>query len=269
MSTAAILQDAVNKIKQLIEDSIITNGAQGKESLIRSSRVIQQIHEAVKKELIEKGVEPNRIVPALGQSNGELVLTGSFKSKSQDVCILPKSVSPQREILTDGFLKGKYEAYGKSFTEKTISINVRSQLSSLAKNFDTLYERTFAESLNLHMRCPKIVLGEVYLIPTHELSSSAVSEKQIDYVATGSVEKYILAFQWLNNRANEEDEDTKYERVSLIIVDFSRKLPKIYNSDLELKEDGLIPKDSTASIKELNFLGFSEALLKKHEERFR
>ena len=41
-------------------------------------------------------------------------------------------------------------------------------MSSLAKNADTLFERIFAKSLNLHMRYPNIVLGEVYLIPVYE-----------------------------------------------------------------------------------------------------
>lgn len=60
------------------------------------------------------------------------------------------------EILNfDGILKGERDKYGFEFTEHTLSVNVRSQLSSIAKNFDTLYERTFAEAINLHLRCEK------------------------------------------------------------------------------------------------------------------
>ena len=34
-------------------------------------------------------------------------------------------------------------------------------MSSLAKNADTLFERTFAEAMNLHMQYPNIVLSDV------------------------------------------------------------------------------------------------------------
>ena len=55
-------------------------------------------------------------------------------------------------------------------------------MSSLAKNSDTLFERTFAEAQNLHMRYPDIVLGEVYLIPVHEYDD--------DMVKRGTVNSY-------------------------------------------------------------------------------
>ena len=60
------------------------------------------------------------------------------------------------------------DPYGEEYSKNTLVINVRSQMSSLAKNSDTLFERTFAEAMNLHMQYPDIVLGEVYLIPINE-----------------------------------------------------------------------------------------------------
>ena len=49
------------EFKNLIEDSIITDGAQGKESAIRSSKLINLIHDAVKYEFIQAGVNENNI----------------------------------------------------------------------------------------------------------------------------------------------------------------------------------------------------------------
>ena len=42
--------------------------------------------------------------------------------------------------MTEGILREATDYYGKDYTERTISVNIRSQMSSLAKNFDTLYE---------------------------------------------------------------------------------------------------------------------------------
>lgn len=68
-------------------------------------------------------------------------------------------------------------------------------MSSLAKNSDTLFERTFAESQNLHMRYPNIVLGEVYLIPVREYDDELVKSNRVGFKARQTnIEKYISFF---------------------------------------------------------------------------
>ncbi|MDI9364015.1 MAG: hypothetical protein QM541_03615 [Flavobacterium sp.] len=54
------------------------------------------------------------------------------------------------QILQEGLLQDVVDEYGEKFTEQTISINERSQISSIQKNFDTLYERTTSEAINLN-----------------------------------------------------------------------------------------------------------------------
>ena len=82
-----------------------------------------------------------------------------LKEESRHLCST-KNVIHQPEYLED--LKTN-DIYGADFSEKILSINVRSQMSSVAKNFDTIFERTFAEAYNLHNRLNKMVLGEVFL----------------------------------------------------------------------------------------------------------
>lgn len=84
-------------------------------------------------------------------------MAGLLKQKDQDICITPKHLKKSPEILQDGLLWGTKDLYGQNFTEQTLTINVRSQISSIQKNFDTLFERTYAEAQNLHERCPKMV----------------------------------------------------------------------------------------------------------------
>jgi len=268
-----MLQIAVNEIKNSIETAIKQSGTEGKNNLIRSQKPIKLLHEVAKTELIRNGVNPVCLNPPLDQSNGELSLSGFFKKKDQDICVVPNDAIVKKETLNfQGILYGKEDKYGFDFTEKILSINVRSQLSSSAKNFDTLYERTFAEALNLHLRCPKMVLGELYMIAVNEYDSNAANNKQIKYKNVKGVdkhvEKYLLSFSAVNGRKSTSDDHFKYERVCLLIVDFSKEFPKIYNTDEELKKDNLLSENSVATIENLSFPNFVSDLLNFYSTRF-
>ena len=169
--------------KQMIEQSIRDNGVKGKESMIRSSELINLIHDAVKYELIQQGVNPEKIFPHLNARTPEIKLAGFLKQKDQDVCVLPTNMEKEPIIINWGPLafENKLDPYGYEFSKNSLVINVRSQMSSLAKNADTLFERTFAEADNLHMRYNDIVLGEVYLIPTHEYDDNLVKKNIVGF----------------------------------------------------------------------------------------
>ncbi len=267
------LQDALKKIKESYETAIKTSGTEGTINLIRTQKPIKLLHDVVKSELIRNKIDPKLIVPGLGKNSGELSLAGLLKKKDQDICVIPKGLKPKEETLTfEGILMGEHDEFGKDFSEKTLSINVRSQLSSSAKNFDTLYERTFAEALNLHLRCPKMVLGEFYMIAVREYDSNEAKRKRVKYRDISGIkrhiEKYLLSFGAINNRKTADSDHYKYERVCLLIVDFSSKKPKVYSSDSELEKDNLLPDDTKATIKNLNFETFIPDLLKIYSTRF-
>ena len=273
MMNLITLQNAVNEIKKSIEEAIVKSGTEGKNNLIRSQKPIKLLHEVAKAELIRNGVNSECLNPPLSQSHGELSLSGFFKNKDQDICVVPNNLEQQNETLNfQGILYGKEDKYGFDFTEKTLSINVRSQLSSSAKNFDTLYERTFAEALNLHLRCPKMVLGEFYMIAVNEYDSNAANNNEVKYKNISGVakhvEKYLLSFEAVNGRKSTTDDHFKYERVCLLIVDFSQEIPKVYNTDEELKQDNLLPEDSIATIENLSFPNFISDLLNVYSARF-
>lgn len=268
-----ILLDAVLTIKRMIEEAILEGGVAGKNNVIRSQRPICVLHDLVKRDLINKGVNRNYIHPILGQHNGELKLNGFFKSKDQDICVCPNNVHAQREIMQfEGILQGNTDIYGKQFTERILSINVRSQLSSVAKNFDTLYERSFAEPLNLHLRCPEMVLGEFYMIPVWEYDDKLAEQHRIGWKSNRNVkkhiEKYIRAFKAISNRNGVNDKTYKYERTCLLIVDFQQDIPVIYHNDADLLSDNLISRNCTASINNMNFPTFTDSLLDCYSERF-
>lgn len=267
------IEDAVYSIKEMIEKAIKDGGVVGKNNLIRTQQPICLLHDAAKSAFIRNGVNSKRVRPLLGEHSNELRLAGFFKCKDQDICFLPNNVKQNQEYLEfDGILKGQLDLYGERLTEHILSVNVRSQLSSIAKNFDTLYERTFAEALNLHLRCQKMVLGEFYMIPVKEYDNKEAKHNRIAFKNNKNVqkhiEKYLYSFSAVNNRRCLSGEEYKYERVCLLIVDFSQSVPVIYNTDEELKSAGLLAEDSDASINEMNFPSFAPTLMKLYEQRF-
>lgn len=281
------IQVALNQIKADIEHAIITNGESGKNALIRTQRPIKLIHDVIKTEFVNFGIHPSlvnpelkrlqRIVDPLLRTNNrpvilkdkELSLAGYLKTKNQDISVVPNNIPVNTEILAyPTYLNGFTDKFGTSFTESVISVNVRSQLSSVAKNFDTLYERTFAEALNFHLRLPNMVLGEVYLIIAKEYDSDAAANRNVLFRNSEHIEKYILAFQALNNRLLESDPLYKYERIALLIVDFSQQIPKLYNTTQDLIADGIIPINSLANIDNLSLSGFIVDLMQIYQTRF-
>jgi len=143
------INQAVEIFKDSIDQSIIAAGAKGKEGLICSQVPIKIFHEVIKQELIRNGVLRDLIFPSLGNSSNEVRLHGYFKDKDQDVCVLPNDAVRNPVRLTSGLSRGQMDPLGTLLTEQILVINIRSQMSSIAKNIDTMYERIFAEPLNL------------------------------------------------------------------------------------------------------------------------
>lgn len=263
------IQEAVDSFKKLIEDSILEGGEKAKQAMIRSSRPILNIHEAVKAELVRLNIPQDFIFPPLNARTPELKLAGSRKQKNQDICVVP-DMDKTQEILEDGLLHDVIDEFGERYTERTISINVRSQISSIQKNFDTLYERTTSEATNLHDRCPKMCLGEVYMIAVPEYDDKSIRQNKIVFKRPNPalVLKYIKSFQAINNRKGFEKNFYKYEKVCLLIVDFSKTPATIYNTNEELIKEGLLPQESGVDISELSWNSFMQELLQAYAERF-
>lgn len=266
----AYIDEQLFQFKKRIEDSIVIGGVQGKESIIRSSTLINLIHDAVKKSFIDAGVNPSNIFPHLGDTKPELKMAGFLKQKDQDICIIPSNIQKISTSINWGPLafENKIDEYGFEFSTNTLVINVRSQMSSLAKNSDTLFERTFAEAQNLHMRYPNIVLGEVYLIPVHEYDDELVKHNIVGFKKKQTnIEKYISFFNSINNR-NIGDENYAYERCALLIVDFNQPQPYLFKNSAELKQAGFISKNFDIEYANLNFQTFVSDILQIYSCRY-
>lgn len=264
------IEDAVLNFKTSIDQSILMGGNAGKTAMIRSSVPILNIHEAVKHELVLRNINPNLIYPPMYCRTPELKLAGALKQKDQDICVTPNNVPRRQETLIGGLLDQTVDNYGFEYTKKSLVINVRSQISSIQKNFDTLFERTYAEAQNLHERCPDMVLGEVYLLAVPEYDDTMFGNNTISFkrVSQQLVEKYIKSFKAISDRINIQGDYYKYESTCLLIVDFSRTIPKIYNTTTELINDGLLPQNTALQYEGLDWGNFLDKLLNKYHSRF-
>ena len=248
-----------------------TNGSKAKESLIRSGRLIGYLHECIKHELVRNNVNSNNIFPPIGDSRPELKVTGFLKQKKQDVAVVPSNIEKEAIVVDWGPLadEGVRDNLGLEYTSNCLIINVRSQLSSLAKNTDTLFERTFAEALNLHAVYKRIVLGEVYIIPVYEYNEAEARNNRVAFSPKKTnLKKYISFFTAISGRADVEVDEFKYERCALLIVDFSREIPKIYSSTDELKADGLVDADFGLELADISFNSFANDILNIYGARF-
>ncbi len=266
----AYIDNQLKSFKDMIEDAIITGGVAGKTSCIRSSALINLIHDAVKWELIEHSVRKENIRPPFGKTKPEIRMAGLLKQKDQDVCVLPSGIKKKAEKITWGPMafQDKTDPYGYEYSTNALVINVRSQMSSLAKNTDTILERTFAEALNLHMRYPKIVLGEVFLIPLFEYDDELMKDNKVGFKRSKTnVERYISFFNAINNRALDE-EAYKYERCALLIVDFRPEMPILYRNSRQLKDAQIVSDAFDIEYAELGFDTFAEDILRVYADRY-
>lgn len=278
-----LLQNAVLAMKRDLENAIVTasyngqnysDGQQAKEALIRSQNLILKFHEVVKISLLDE-ISRYRtdfsIYPPVGSRSPEMAIYGLLKGKKQDVVIMFDDLVDNRTQISEGPLSGSYDPVGKEKAERSIVVGVRSQLSSVAKNFDTLMERTFAETLNLRLRLPDLVMGDVYLIPVVEYDDSLMKNNQVGWKRSPiSIGKFISTFLAINNRSAKkaDPEIYKYERVALVLIDFRQDQPKILLSTEELKTGGFIPANFPQEYEPLSPVNFAQELYEVYRKRY-
>jgi len=265
-SCPTTIEDVLTTMKEMYEEAIRTGGRSKVHSVIRSQKLINCLHNFIKGKLIRLGVDSSNIIPPHGKTSPELPMTGFYKTKMQDISVLPQE--PKEEKVENGVLKGDKDKVGRAVMDKSITINIRSQMSSLAKNFDTLYERTFAEALNLHLRSQKLTMGEVYMVPFQAYDPDIMDDNQIgwkEYLP----EYYIRAFQGINNRQSIDGDNAKYERVCLLIIDFREDPPKLIESTEPFLDEGIMSEDMAArsDFENLHLEDFVSDILDIYENR--
>ena len=270
-----LLANAISEIKQAMYHAITTasynnknyrTGLEAKTGLIRSESLIQRIHEVTKRSLLdelrERGIE-RESHPPIGMTSPELNVWGFLKKKKQDIVVVVGGQKPVPEKIDEGPLAGQIDEIGRQTTQRSIVIGVRSQLSSVDKNFDTLMERTFAETFNLRLRHPRLVMGEVYMLAIKDYDEQLMKDNQVGWKKDfTNVERFVSIFNNLNLRDDFQNVRNfyKYDRCLLLLVDFSADPPKIYETGDQLCEDGVVGDSFVEDFSRLSPVNFSQDL---------
>ena len=217
-----LLQKYLSRIKKAYEGEIKRDGG-NPGFLIRSGKIIDELHEYLKHELVRNGVKRNYINPPLGKTSPDKAIDGYFKTKDQDILVQKEENQP------------------------LISLNIRSQLSSVQKNYDTLFERLVAESVNIHEKFPLVPCGYLYLLPIAGYNSDAMKENKVVRDERFNWEKYLTTFSLLADREDSDDKTFKYEKVCLLAVDFSVNPPYVLSSTKDFLSHDLITRDFAKS----------------------
>lgn len=80
----AYIDEQLFRFKAELEAAILAGGVKGKESIIRSSALINLIHDAVKYELIQNGIDPSQIYPHFEETKPEMKISLPLEALSFD-----------------------------------------------------------------------------------------------------------------------------------------------------------------------------------------
>jgi len=250
-----LLHNAVERFQTELFSAITTatyngksydNGQKAKEALIRSQSLIMNIHECTKVSVLaslNQAFEGKwEVYPPVGASSPELKIYGLLKAKNQDLVFLREERAPY--TIESGPNAGARDLVGEQTTATSLVIGVRSQMSSVDKNFDTLMERAFAETLNLRLRTPVLCMGEVYLLPLRELDDQAMLENTISFKPRKvNIEKFIRIFDAFSGRKSVNVEDQyRYDASALVLIDLEENPAKIITCGDDLISYGIPEK---------------------------
>jgi len=206
------LKKTLIEMKRLYEEDSV--------KAVRSQSMIKQLHDFSIRELKRLGISEKKVI-----IKPEAKVFGSHKPKLVDVAVIHKEVGP------------------------LIIVSIRSQMSSIDKNFINYYEGIIGDVISLHDKYPDLVIGEIYMLPKETIIKDANGNRRIE---PHDLRKKEELFKRITNRRDGKDRIDKYEHLAFLAVDFFKDPPEVLD----------IPEDPTLRIED-----FYDKLLKTYQER--
>jgi len=206
------LQKTLTEMKRLyVEDPV---------KAVRSQNMIKQLHAFSIREL-----KRLKVSEALVDIKPEAKMYGAHKPKLVDVGVTHPEAGP------------------------LIAICVRSQMSSIDKNFINYYEGIIGDVISLHEKYPALVAGQIYMLPKATIITDERGRRRHE---PHDLRKKEKLFKLITNRKDRSDRIDKYEHLAFLAVDFAKDPPEILD----------IPKDP-----DLRIETFYDKLLETYNER--
>jgi len=162
---------------------------------VRKQTFIRKLHSYAIRELNRAGIVEGRDIEILTEKK----ILGSFKQKNVDILVRHK------------------------ISGALIVVSVKSLMSSITANFTNTYEAMIGDSSVMHERFPYLIMTELFLFP----------KKVLDSRETYPLPYYSNLLSKINKRQSQIDDNKKYERIGLLVVDFEKPIPEIYHSPKE------------------------------------
>lgn len=163
----------------------------------------------------------------------ELKLRGAKTLSKHKLLLLPEA-----KILTSHKNKNIDVAIVHPTSGPLLVIALRSQMSSLSKNFLNYFEMEVGDVTSLHERFPMCVVGLLYLHPT----TSILPGKEKEIFDFARAEKL---FSLITSRNRQSDPYGLYEEIAYLRVDFHKNPPiisKNFPSNGDLRIDDFFDK---------------------------
>lgn len=206
------LKNTLIQMKRLYEEDPV--------KAVRGQGMINKLHEFSIGELERLGISQRKVA-----IKPEGIIFGSHKPKKVDVVVIHPEAGP------------------------LIAISVRSQMSSIDKNFSNYYEGIIGDVISLHNRYPDLVVGEIYMLPKETIIRGKNGRRRIE---PHDLKKKEQLFKRITNRRNGSGPPDRYEHLAFLAVDFVKDPPEVLD----------IPEDPSMRIED-----FYDKLLATYQER--
>lgn len=107
--------------------------------------------------------------------------------------------------------------------EPRLIVDVRSQMTSIGKNFNNYIRMKAGEVESIHAKYPKCVVGLIYIHPAGDLHTV----KPVGLVGSFNYTKAAAQLASLDGRTSLTDFASTYEHVAYCVIDFNAKPPKL------------------------------------------
>ena len=200
----SINQERLNNTLQDMRDTFLANPNKA----IRGQNFIKKLHDFCIEELKDRGFD------GILTPGGEIKVLTSHKFKNVDVAVVHPTSGP------------------------LLVIGVRSQMSSLGKNFLNYYEMEVGDVSAIHERYPLCVVGLLYLHPSESILPGAKKES-FDFNRAEQM------FSIISGREKGSDPHGHYEEVAYLRANFHENPPtadSAFPSEPDLKIDDFFDK---------------------------
>lgn len=212
-------------------------------SYTRSQVPIRLIHQHIGDLLVDARV------PA-GWIDLERGIPTMFSAKNQDVVVVPR---------------GRKAPVGES----TLSIGVKGAFYGIVKNLGNHKAGVRNDLFEMHEQHPDMVIGQVSVIAISGWDSATAGSDITSYsrISPKALAEFIDWYTKVNLRPR-GGSDGFAERAALLLVDFSKPIPVLYDKVEDLERDEFLEAGSGLCLDDLTLPGFVPAVLDTHRSRF-